>query len=209
MPEKKSARRKVRTFIVFLLLALLGYNVFAAYTVMVRTVRSVAQSQMEDVASRAIHSAIASASCKVDYNDLVRIHRGSDGNVETITLNPESANKLKSQIGLSVLDYLNKSENYTIGVPLGNFCGSEFLSGVGPEIKFRIIPCNISQIDFESKFTSAGINQVLHTLSVRVDISIGALLPGFEEISDLSSSAVITETVIVGDVPQTYFNIQK
>ena len=205
----KSGKKKLKTFMLFLAAALLIYNGVAAYTVMIRTVRSVAQSQMEEVANGAIHRAIARASEKVDYAELVNISKAADGSIESLTLNSKAANRLKSEIALNVLSDLNRSENYTISVPIGNFCGSEFLSGMGPAIKFKIIPCNIAHIDFESDFKPAGINQVLHTLSVRVDVNIGALLPGFEEISDLSSSAVISETVIMGDVPDTYFNIEK
>lgn len=206
---RKVKHKGIKLFIAFLLFLILVGNLFSAYIVMIRTVRSVAQSQMEDVANRAIHTAIARASEKVIYNELVTVHRNDEGNIETISLNAVAANKLKSDIGLGVLDYLNKPNNYIIEVPIGNFFGTEFLSGVGPGIKFKIVPCNIAHIDFESKFKPAGINQVLHTLSVRVDVDISALLPGFQEISNLSSSAVVTETVIMGDVPETYLNIQK
>ncbi len=190
-------------------MALLLYNFFTAYIVMIRTVRSIAQSQMEEVANAAIHRAISKSSESIDYGELVSIIKGEDGSIESLTLNAEAANKLKSEIALNVLKDLNKSENYAITVPIGNFFGSEFLSGLGPKIKFKIIPFNIAHIDFESKFKPAGINQVLHTLSVKVTVDIGALLPGFEEISNLSSSAVVAETVIMGDVPETYLNIQK
>ena len=205
----KKKNKKIKLFVFFLLVALLVWNLISAYVVMVRTVRSVAQSKMEDVANTAIHIAIEKASQSVDCTKLVNINRGADGSIDSLTLNSQTANRLKSEIALNVLEYMNKSENYTISVPLGNFFDSEFLSGIGPEVKFRIIPCNIAHIDFESKFKPAGINQVLHSLVVRVDIDIGALLPGFEEISNLSSSAIISETVIMGDVPQTYLNIQK
>ena len=40
-----------------------------------------------------------------------------------------------------------------------------------------------------------------------MDVDIGALLPKFEEISRLSSSALVAEAVIVGDVPDTYLNL--
>ena len=202
-------KSKLVIFAVFLALALLAYNLVVAYTAMIRTVRSVAQSRMEDIANTAIHKAIAVSAEKFDTAELVSITRSKDGALEAVSINSVAANRLKSEIAMNVLDELGKSEKYTIDVPIGNFSGSEFLSGVGPVVKFRIIPYNIAQIDFESKFTPAGINQVLHTLSVRVDVHIGALLPGFEEISDLTSSAIICETVIMGDVPDTYLNIQK
>ncbi len=209
MSDKKKKKLNFKRLLILAVVCFLVYNLFVAYRTMICTVRSVAQSQMEDVANRAIHTAIEKASRTVDCSNLVNINRADDGSIDSLTLNAEAANKLKSEIALNVLDYMNKSENYNIEVPIGNFCGSEFLSGMGPTVKFRIIPCNIAHIDFESKFKPAGINQVLHTLSVRVDIDIGALLPGFQEISNLSSSAVVSETVIMGDVPDTYLNIQK
>ena len=209
MSGKEKKPHALKRILILVVVCFTMYSLFGAYRTMIRTVRSVAQSQMEDVANTAIHTAIEKASQTVDCSNLVSINRGEDGNIDSLTLNADLANKLKSEIALNVLEYMNKSENYTISVPLGNFCGSEFLSGVGPEVKFRIIPCNIAHIDFDSSFKPAGINQVLHTLSVRVDIDIGALLPGFQEISNLSSSAVVAETVIMGDVPETYLNIQK
>lgn len=209
LKKDKSKKKKLNTFVFFFVLALIIYNCVSAYMVMIRTVRAVAQSQMEDVANKAIHYAIAEVSEEFDYGSVVRIERGSDGAIQSLSLDTAVSNKIKSEIAIKVMNYLNNSDNYDISVPIGNFCGSEFLSGIGPGVKFRIVPFNIARIDFESKFSSAGINQVLHTLSVRVDVEIGALLPGFEEISNLTSSAVVAQTVVMGDVPETYLNIQK
>lgn len=191
-------------------LFMLVYLAFFGYATMINTVRTVAQSQMEEVATIAIHTAIQDVSANSDdYSNLVNVTRSPDGSIESLTLNAPVANKLKSDIALEVMNELEDSDKYTVGVPVGNFLSSEFFWGFGPKIKFKIIPCNIAHIDFESTFTQAGINQVLHSVSVRVDVNIAALLPGFEEISNLSSEAKIWETVIIGDVPETYLTIEE
>ncbi len=206
--KKRISKLKIAAFAMLLLL--IAYSLFCGYAAMIRTVRSVAQSEMEEVANQAIHNAIRDASVEdAAYSELVNIYRNESGAIESLTLNSQAANRLKSDIALKVLEYLNDSDKYEVAVPMGNFLGSEFFWGFGPKITFKIIPFNIAYIDFESKFTQAGINQVLHTVSVRVDVNIGALLPGFEEISNLSSSAVVSEAVIIGDVPETYLNIEK
>jgi len=206
----KKRKSPFKTILVILVLIAAGYFFFCSYATFIRTVRSVAQSEMEDVASRAIHNAIDDACTRfASYEELVNIHRDLEGRIVSLTLNAPVANRLKSEIAAKTLENLNDEENYQILVPLGNFFGSEFLSGMGPDIKFRIVPSNIASIDYESTFVQAGINQVLHRVSVKVDVHIGALLPGFDEISDLSSGAVISEAVIVGDVPDTYMNIEK
>ena len=178
------------------------------YASTIKVIRNVAQNEMEDVANDAIHMAVRDA-CTEDgnYADLVNIYRNQDGKIESLTLNTQKANKLKSEIALKTLQYLNARERSEISIPIGNFLGSDFLTGIGPEMKFKIIPCNIANIDFESTFTQAGINQVRHSISVRVDVNVSALLPKYEEMSNLTSSALVTEAVIIGDVPDTYLNI--
>ncbi len=203
-------KRIIKLVILLILISLVAYNLFVSYIAMMKTVESVAQSHMEEVANKAIHNAILTASANSSaYEDLITIQKGDDGSIRSLSLNPHAANKFKSDISVAVLDYLDGEDRYVVNVPVGNFFGSEFLAGMGPSIELRIIPFDIVNIDFESKFTPAGINQVLHKVSVTVDIKIGAIIAGYEGISDVSSSAVVSETVIIGDVPDTYLNIKK
>ena len=61
-----------------------------------------------------------------------------------------------------------------------------------------------SKID--SEFTSVGINQTLHRIYLNLTCSIGILTP-FKTVSkEVSSRVLLTETVIVGNVPSTYYN---
>lgn len=183
------------------------YALFCGYAVMMRTVHSVTQSRVEQIANEAIHFAISSAVSECGkYGELTEVYRSPDGKVQSVTLNGYAVNSLKSDISVKVLEYLDDEDRYIVAVPLGNFFGSEFLTGIGPRVKFRIVPFDIVAVDFVSKFIPAGINQVLHRVTVKVEVKISAILPGFEGISDVSSSAVISETVIIGDVPDTYFN---
>lgn len=58
----------------------------------------------------------------------------------------------------------------------------------------------------ESEFTAVGINQTMHRIYLNLYCSIGILTP-FESVSrNVSSKVLLTETVIVGDVPTTYYN---
>lgn len=208
---RKGKRRTKNPFKIFAaaaLAALALWLIVCTYATTMKTIRNVAQSEMENVANAAIHTAVRDASMNGgNYTDLVNIYRDQSGRIQSLTLDTAKANRLKSDIALKTLQYLNERERSEISIPIGNFTGSEFLSGIGPEVKLKIIPCNIANIDFESSFTQAGINQVRHTITVRVNVNIGALLPKFEEMTDLTSSAVVAEAVIIGDVPDTYLNI--
>lgn len=205
--------RKKHIFMTAVLLILtlsLVYLLFCGYVVMMRTVHSVTQSRVEQIANEAIHSAISTVATQSEkYGELTNIYRSSDGKVESVTLNSYAVNAMKSDISLKVLEYLDDEEKYHVELPLGNFFGSEFLTGVGPKVRLKIVPFDIVEVEFVSKFIPAGINQVLHRVTAKVEVKIAAILPGFEGISDVSSSAVISETVIIGDVPETYFNMNR
>ena len=65
---------------------------------------------------------------------------------------------------------------------------------------------NVS-IDFASNFISSGINQVQDNVTVDVDVEISAMVPFYKINSNIHSSVIVTQMVIIGDVPQTYLNI--
>jgi len=207
---QKKKKNYVKMILIIIAIIAIAYNLFCSYIAMIRMVHSIAQSKMEEVANEAIHKAIMDASLESGTaSELVNIYRNESGTIESLSLNPYSVNVFKSDISLKILEYLSDDDRYIVEVPIGNFLGSEFLSGVGPKVEIQIIPYDIVSVDFDSKFTPAGINQVLHTGSVKAEVKIGALLPGYQETSNVSSSAVVSESVIIGDVPETYLNIEK
>lgn len=59
---------------------------------------------------------------------------------------------------------------------------------------------------FSSKFTSAGINQTLHSIFVDVQTSVSIILPTRTVQVGGSSQVLIAESVIVGKVPDVYLN---
>ena len=62
------------------------------------------------------------------------------------------------------------------------------------------------ETNIDSEFTSVGINQTRHRIYLDLKCVVGILTP-FKTINkEVSSKVLLTETVIVGDVPSTYYN---
>ena len=61
-----------------------------------------------------------------------------------------------------------------------------------------------SSARFENLFTSAGINQTSHRIVLHIDVSLAILLPGFTAATKVSNAVTVAETIIVGNVPETY-----
>ena len=91
-------------------------------------------------------------------------------------------------------------------MPLGSAANFYFLAGLGPEIPVRIYPVSIVNTDLREEFDSAGINQVYHRLYLDVSIKMSLIGVAFVHNETVNTSALLSETVIVGDIPQYYGN---
>ena len=92
-----------------------------------------------------------------------------------------------------------------MGIPLGSLFLPEILSGKGPAIPVKILSIRNSDASFASHFTEAGINQTLQQLTMNVSVDVSILVLGRTDSFTVSSQVVVAETIIVGQVPDTFF----
>jgi len=168
-------------------------------------VEQMADSRVANIAEQAINQAITTQIVEnnIDYDDIIVFEKDSTGQITALKTNTAKVNTLKSLIERSVMDELAAVDYTQLRIPIGNVFGSSILSGRGPSIKVKLIPIGRTNVDFLSCFTSAGINQTYHKISVEVRVEISAVLLGTNTQTNVSSEAVIAETVIVGSIPDS------
>ena len=93
-----------------------------------------------------------------------------------------------------------------LGIPIGSLLLPEFFSGKGFCIPIHILSIRNSDASFTSYFSEAGINQTLQQLTMEVSVDVSVLVLGNTESFTVSSQVVVAETIIVGDVPQTFLH---
>ena len=71
-------------------------------------------------------------------------------------------------------------------------------------IPVHILSIRNSDANFHSNFTQAGINQTLHQVTMQVSVDVAVLVLGETASFTMVSEVVVAETVIVGDVPNTF-----
>jgi len=113
-------------------------------------------------------------------------------------------NRLKTDILNIINDEILALDTSDIGIPLGSLFLPELLSGKGPAIPVHILAIRNSDASFSSNFTQAGINQTLHQLIMLVSVDVAILVLGQTASFTITSEVVVAETVIVGDVPNTF-----
>ena len=169
-------------------------------------IRDLAETQVKNTTSDLTNGAIARqiASGDIRYDRIVYFEKDLNGGITALKTNMSEVNRLKTDILNIINDEILALDNSDIGIPVGSLILPEFLSGKGPAIPVHILSIRNSDAVFTSHFTQAGINQTLHQLIMEVSIDIAVLVLGSTSSFTVTSEVVVAETVIVGDVPQTY-----
>ncbi len=140
----------------------------------------------------------------IQYDRMVYFEKDLEGRITALKTNMSEVNRLKTDILNLINDEILALDTSHLGIPLGNLIFPEVFSGKGPEIPVQIISIRNSDASFSSAFTQAGINQTLQQLTMHVVVDVTILVLGETESFTVSSEVVVAETIIVGQVPQTY-----
>ena len=169
-------------------------------------IRSLAQIQVQNATSDLINDAIAAQidTGQIQYDRIVYFEKNLDGRITALNTKIGEVNRLKTATLNLINDEILALDASDLGVPLGSLFFPEFMSGRGPSIPVQILSIKNSDAVFESNFTQAGINQTLHQLSMSVGVDVAVLVLGKTTAFTVKSQVVVAETVIVGDVPNTY-----
>jgi len=169
-------------------------------------IQDLAQTQVKNTTSDLTNDAIAKqiAAGKIQYDRIVYFEKDLDGRITALKTNMSEVNRLKTDILNIINDEILALDTSDIGIPMGSLFLPEFFSGKGPMIPVHILSIRNSDASFSSFFSQAGINQTLHKLTMEVSVDVSVLVLAKTESFTLTSEVVVAETVIVGDVPQTY-----
>ena len=169
-------------------------------------IEELAQTQVKNTTSDLTNDAIAKqiASGDIQYDRIVFFEKDLDGRITALKTNMSEVNRLKTDILNIINDEILALDHSDIGIPLGSLFFPELLSGKGPAIPVDILSIRNSDANFVSHFSQAGINQTMHRLNMEVSIDVAVLVLGQTSSFTLSSEVVVAETIIVGDVPQTF-----
>ena len=169
-------------------------------------ISDLARTQVMNTTSDLTNDAIAKqiAAGNIAYDRIVFFEKDLDGRITALKTNMSEVNRLKTDILNIINDEILSLDTSDIGIPLGSLFIPEFLSGKGPAIPVHILSIRNSDANFVSHFSQAGINQTLHRLNMEVSIDVAVLVLGETNSFTMSSEVVVAETVIVGDVPQTF-----
>lgn len=171
-----------------------------------KPVRELAQAQVINATSDLINDAIDRQIevGDIQYDRIVYFEKDLNGGITALKTNMSEVNRLKTNTLNIINDEILALDQSDIGIPIGSVFLPEFFSGQGTTLPVRILAIRNSDAYFDSNFTQAGINQTLHKLNMHVIVDVSVLILGQSASFTVSSEVVVAETILIGDVPDTF-----
>ncbi len=189
--------------IVLLVVGLLAYvrgNIMPAILTMSEaSVKVMAVNAINNAAHMVIDS-------EMTYDDFVIIQKDSNDKIQFVQANTIKINRLTRDLANLCQANIEKIEHQSVQIPLGAFTGSVMLSDLGPPVNIALLPIGSVQCDFTSFFEQVGINQTRHSIYVNIKTTISLVLPISSVPVNISTAILVCENIIVGEIPQFYFN---
>ena len=166
--------------------------------------REMAEVQGDSLAAEAVSFAVNQSGSQHQYDELVDLEKDELGNITMVKVNGYVLNELTREMVELCEDRLMNQGEVSISVPFGSVMNSQIFSTTGPVIQMYASPYAQVNVDIDSEFTSAGINQTKHRITATIQVFLRYTLPGQSVVVQYENTLPIYETVIVGNVPNTY-----
>ena len=205
---KKHARRKA--VICFLTALLLLLTVYTFRTIR-PTFARLAQARAKELAVAVINREILSvfSEREIALDTILSLHKDSNQSVHALQADLTEISMLKADLNLKITKALAEIEEDVLKIPLGSLTGNDLLAGVGPSVSFRVKPYGTAVTDVVTDFSEAGINQSKLDISVDVKTNFSILMPTMKASGKVETTVPVFSTVIVGEVPQSYTNVDR
>ena len=192
--------------LVLTITALLTIGFYLFRTRYASTIRSLSRTQVMNATSDLINDAIDQQIQvgNIQYDRLIYFEKDLDGRITALKTNMSEVNRLKTDILNRINDEILALDTSVLSIPVGSLILPELFSGKGFGIPVEILSIRNSDASFHSQFSEAGINQTLQQLTMEVSVDVAVLVLGKTESFTVTSQVVVAETIIVGQVPNTY-----
>ena len=209
-PKMSRYKRKVKKSIPILIIMIIAfvtlYNVLNYINPIFETL---CKDKAKDLATIITNEQSTLVVENYDYYDFFTIERHESENIKMISANVLTINQVTSSIAINIQNEINNNSRNEIKIALGSVTGIKILSGMGPEITAKISTSGSVDTDLKSEFISQGINQTLHRVYLEIRCTINILTPSATLQNSIVNQVLLGENVIIGEIPENYFNINK
>ncbi|MFZ5815379.1 MAG: sporulation protein YunB [Bacillota bacterium] len=139
------------------------------------------------------------------HENLVHYEKDQTGRIAAYRVNTPVVNQVAAQAARAVQEELRRLAQAPFGVPVGALTGSTLLGTSGPRLPVKLLPIGTVAIDVKQEFKGEGINQTRHRVWLQATALMQVVLPLTTREVQVTQELPLSETVIVGPVPDSFY----
>jgi sporulation protein YunB len=211
----KNIKRKFRIdkkikiyFLAVLIFSLIMINIYIINFLITPAIITASEAEVRAQVTETINSVILNEYSKeFNYDDIIHIDKDSEGSVVMMKADTLKMSKIACDVAIQSQKQLRSIGETGIKIPLGYILKNNLLAFWGPNITVKMQPVGYIETKYISNFESAGINQTRHKIYVQVNTNMRIIVPPNSKNISIKNEVPISETIIVGKVPETSINL--
>lgn len=201
--------REVNSFKIILLIMLVSI-VFVIWSFL-HTAYPVFKASCETAAAskgnKIINDEVNKVMKDYSYNSLIRIEKDTNGKISFIEADANKINDIVSQIISNIQKEFDKIPRINVFINMGSVSGISILKNWDPKFEVELESAGNLSANVKTEFKSVAINQTQHKVFLEIDARVGILTPFDTFGKDIHSDVILTEAIIVGEVPDAYYDL--
>lgn len=164
-----------------------------------------AENQARLVAIEAVNRVVLEQVANAQVENLVSYRLDSSGRVAALQVDTLAVNRIASHAAKAIQTEMAKVSESRLSIPAGSITGMRLLAHWGPSISVGLRPVGNVLVRVRQSFAEAGINQTRHLVYLEAVARVRLVVPFVSKEMEVSSELPLTETVLVGPVPQSLY----
>ena len=203
---RKRSKKKGLIVALVIISAIIAGVVFFVVRNVNPVIEAISSEKIRAIATEAVSKSVLDIMSQNTSHDYISIVRDDKNSIKSVDINTDAINGLAHTITIEAQKNINSAGQDGITIPVGSLSGITLLTGIGPNINIKIYLVGSTQTQIISEFTDTGINQTSHRLYFDIQGSVAVAVPGLKSNIKTSTRVLMSETIIVGDVPSTYLH---
>ena len=201
--NNKNAKRFFSIFIIIFIAIFTFYSIFKSLNPIFE---ELCKEKAKEIGTNIINNASNTILDNIDYRNIVSIEENNNNKV--LKTDVVVINKIASNIALEAEKEFKELGNQQIKIPVGSLTGNKYFAGIGPKINIQVIPTGNILTEIKSEFKEKGINQTVYRIYLELKCNVN-IVSNYKTIEDeIINQVLLVETVIVGNVPNSYYNLE-
>ena len=204
MRSRRTSKKSKASYIILSVIVVIVFVVTCMAHELNEHLAEMTEYRGREAAEEVITSAVDRTMRRFGNKQLYSLTYDGSGRVVSAQLDANAVNSLKNILTEEVGRGLDELGENGISIPIGTLLGVPLFSGKGAAFELGVQQMGAVTSEFSSKLESAGINQTRLTVCVTVTVEIRAILPDGHTDITAREEHIISDSLIVGDIPETY-----